>query len=584
MKITIITNEYSAEGGGLSYSCQQIHHLLDEMGHDVGILSSNVNEELVIHGGYNKNLGMDLAHEAKMKHDILIYGTSQLFIAFGGGFNAYYAALLAKKSNIPLWIMFRGSDGNLAKWNAEISYQTNFAVDVAERIICLSKELADNLKLITSKGHNIDVIPNYAVRIENNVKPFPKENDLHVGCGAAHMNEKKGVSKLIELVASYNNQYKEKIHLDIVGEIDPDVLVQYQYKTNACGVLSYVNFIGGKTRDEFRKIQKTWDLYIQTSVCEGMGNSVTDSMSMGIPVMISNTGFIAEFANKYYPQMVFSSATPDIMSNEIHAIINKESAHNEYTNLYDTFFEAVSVNRVRKLWSNLFSSIKACDIIPEPDSIVSVSLHDVDGDEHDNITTPTTVFQKFCEDVNHMGFALCSMRDYLALETKDRKRHIVCTFDDGYVGLLQNAMPIMQQYGFTATVFVCTDYIGQPNDWNYKDKKKRLHMSFEELTELQEHGWEIGSHGVTHRSLLRLNDEEIIYELSESKRILEEKFGPIISYAYPYGDYSNYIMELVNRYYTNAFLLTQGGVFLAVDSLRIHRYYISEIYKIIGHL
>ena len=103
MKITIITNEYSAEGGGLSYSCQQIHHLLDEMGHDVGILSSNVNEELVIHGGYNKNLGMDLAHEAKMKHDILIYGTSQLFIAFGGGFNAYYAALLAKKSNIPLW-------------------------------------------------------------------------------------------------------------------------------------------------------------------------------------------------------------------------------------------------------------------------------------------------------------------------------------------------------------------------------------------------------------------------------------------------------------------------------------------------
>ena len=232
----------------------------------------------------------------------------------------------------------------------------------------------------------------------------------------------------------------------------------------------------------------------------------------------------------------------------------------------------------------MFSSIKACDIIPEPDSIVSVSLHDVDGDEHDNITTPTKVFQKFCEDVNHMGFALCSMRDYLALETKDRKRHIVCTFDDGYVGLLQNAMPIMQQYGFTATVFVCTDYIGQPNDWNYKDKKKRLHMSFEELTELQEHGWEIGSHGVTHRSLLRLNDEEIIYELSESKRILEEKFGPIISYAYPYGDYSNYIMELVNRYYTNAFLLTQGGVFLAVDSLRIHRYYISEIYKIIGRL
>lgn len=165
MKITIITNEYSAEGGGLSYSCQQIHHLLDDMGHDVGILSSNVNEELVIHGGYNKNLGKDLAHESKMKHDVPIYGTTQLFIAFGGGFNAYYAALLAKKSNIPLWIMFRGSDGNLAKWNAEICYQTNFAVNVAEKIICLSIELADNLRLITSKGQRIDVIPNYSIRL-----------------------------------------------------------------------------------------------------------------------------------------------------------------------------------------------------------------------------------------------------------------------------------------------------------------------------------------------------------------------------------------------------------------------------------
>ena len=583
MKITIITNEYSAEGGGLSYSCQQIHHLLNAMGHDVGILSSNVNEELVIHGGYNKSLGKDLAHESKMKHDVLNYGTSQLLIAFGGGFNAYYAALLAQKSNIPLWIMFRGSDGNLAKWNVEISYQTNFAVNAADRIICLSKELADNLRLITSRNHDILVIPNYAIRLENRVKPFPKD-DLHVGCGAAHMNEKKGISKLIELVASYNNQYKEKIHLDIVGDIDPDVLVQYQYKTNACGVQSYVNFIGRKTRDEFRKIQKKWDLYIQTSVCEGMGNSVTDSMSLGIPVMISNTGYIAEFATKHFPKMVFSSTSPDIMSNEIHALINNESSHCEYTKLYDSFFEAVSIDRVKKMWYNMFTTVKAHDIIPEPESIISVSLHDIAGDLHDNITTPIEVFRKFCEDIHHVGLSLCSMRDYMALDNNDRKRHIVCTFVDGYVGILRNAMPIMQQFGFTATVFVCTDYIGQPNDWNYKDKKRRLHMSFEELTELKEHGWEIGSHGVTHRSLLRLNDEDIIHELSDSKRILEERLGSIISYAYPYGDYSNYIMKLVKKHYAYAFLLTQGGVFLTVDSLRIHRYYISEIYKIIGCL
>lgn len=42
MKITIITNEYSVEGGGLSYSCLQFHHLLEKLECDITILSSSV--------------------------------------------------------------------------------------------------------------------------------------------------------------------------------------------------------------------------------------------------------------------------------------------------------------------------------------------------------------------------------------------------------------------------------------------------------------------------------------------------------------------------------------------------------------
>lgn len=42
-----------------------------------------------------------------------------------------------------------------------------------------------------------------------------------------------------------------------------------------------------------------------------------------------------------------------------------------------------------------------------------------------------------------------------------RKNWIVCTFDDGYKGLIDFAMPILDEYGFTATVFVCTGLIGK---------------------------------------------------------------------------------------------------------------------------
>lgn len=580
MKITIITNEYSIEGGGLSYSCQQFHHLLEKLECDVTILSSNVNDNNIIHGGYNKNLGMALSQEAKMKKDVHNIGTSQLLIAFGGGFNAYYAALLAKKINTRLWVMFRGSDGNLAKWNAETCFQTNFAVSVAERLICLSRELADNIKLITTRDIQVDIIPNYASRKENSVKPLPKGH-LHVGCGATHINEKKGISNLIELVAAYNKMYKQGLDLDVVGDIDNDVFLQYQEKAIAYGVQDNINFFGGRNRENFRKIQQNWDLYIQTSVCEGMGNSVTDSMSLGIPVMISDTGFIAEYVDDYFPQMIFSSVSPEVMANNIYDLQHDECVQKKYQDFYNSFFDTISINHVKNMWLHLLNIEKPKQLSPDPECIISISLHDIDGELHDNITTPIEVFRKFCKDVYRTGYSLCSMNSYLALNAEERKHSIVCTFDDGYVGLLHNAMPIMNEYNFTATVFVCTDYIGHCNDWNYKDKELRQHLSIEELHELKKHGWEIGSHGVTHRSLLRLNDKEITMELEESKRILENKFGPVTSYAYPYGDYSEYIMKQVRKYYLNAFLLTQGGVFLSVDSLRIRRYYISDIYKII---
>ena len=86
---------------------------------------------------------------------------------------------------------------------------------------------------------------------------------------------------------------------------------------------------------------------------------------------------------------------------------------------------------------------------------------------------------------------------------------------------------------------------------------------------------------MTHQSLLRLNDEHLEYQLTESKRRLQTMFGPISSYAYPYGDSNPFIENQVKRYYDSAFLLTQGGVFLEVDRHRIHRYYISEIYQIL---
>lgn len=460
-----------------------------------------------------------------------------------------------------------------------------FVVDCASEIFALSKEIADNVQLFSSNKLDIHVIPNSASRKSEQIKSISSRH-ITLGTGATHLNEKKGISHLLEMVAVVNRTMKDlHLSLELVGHIDNDVKELYKAKMDELCISSDVNFLGRLSRDEFRNRQMTWDMYVQTSVCEGMGNSVVDAMSMGLPIMISNTGYVAEAAQEHFPQIVFSSLNPHSMADELSILVSLKDRDFRYGNFYSMFFSGITPSKIASRWKQFLE----CDTPKtnfeyKPSAVLSLTLHDVSGDKHDNITTPVEVFESFVDRVHQKGLGLCSMKSYVQKSIDERERWIVCTFDDGYTGLLDNALPILNKYGFTASVYVCTDYLGKSNDWNFKDKSRRMHLNVEELKELICAGWEIGSHGVTHESLLRLDDADIEWQLKESKKILEELFGPVISYAYPYGDISPYIETQVKKYYDYAFLLTQGGVFLNTDAHKIHRYYISEINQIINGL
>lgn len=583
MNITVVTNEYEVNGGGLAFSCRCFVKMLKTIGHEVVVLSSSVIHQEIIKGGYNPELGYELAMERKLKSDISHTKSQDLIISFGGGQNGYYGALLSSKVHAKFWVMYRGSDANLSKWTLKQSFYNKFACDKADAIICLSQEIADNITLSYGNEIKLHVIPNSATQATSQIKNVLTDNQIVLGTGATNLNEKKGVSILLRTLSHLNTMLPQRdIMLELVGNIDKDVKEQYQNLVLELGLQNQVEFHGRTARAEFQEIQAKWDFYIQCSICEGMGNSVVDAMSLGIPVAISNSGFVAEYAKGQFSQIVLTSLEPKGIAKEFCDLIQLPNLMECYQNFYKSFFNAISPENVIKQWIKLFES-KFGTILRynNPESILSVSLHDVRGTKHDNITTPIRVFDKFVEDVHSSGFRLCSMKEYQLSSPEVKRSLIVCTFDDGYDGLVNHALPIMNKYNYTATVFVCTDYLGQNNDWNFKDKTRRRHMSVEELKTLQEYDWEIGSHGVSHQSLLRLNDEEILYQLSQSKTILETYFGKISTYAYPYGDFSPYIEKQVKKYYDSAFLLTQGGVFMPVDKHRIHRYYISEIYQIL---
>lgn len=109
----------------------------------------------------------------------------------------------------------------------------------------------------------------------------------------------------------------------------------------------------------------------------------------------------------------------------------------------------------------------------------------------------------------------------------------------------------------------------------------REHLNKDELKLLKREGWEIASHGVFHKNMLKLSDTEVEYELLESKKMLEQLIGSCETFAYPYGAYNKFISQCVAKYYSYAFSVDQGGTSMSVDRYQLKRYSITEIYEML---
>jgi peptidoglycan/xylan/chitin deacetylase (PgdA/CDA1 family) len=127
----------------------------------------------------------------------------------------------------------------------------------------------------------------------------------------------------------------------------------------------------------------------------------------------------------------------------------------------------------------------------------------------------------------------------------DPGKHLAVTFDDGYRSVFELAFPILRAAGMPGTVFVPTALMGieKPMAWPGVDQwldtshaGELAGMSWEQLEELVDAGWEIGSHTRVHSRLSELSDDALAEELSGSRQECEMRLGrPCRTLAYPYG-------------------------------------------------
>jgi peptidoglycan/xylan/chitin deacetylase (PgdA/CDA1 family) len=157
----------------------------------------------------------------------------------------------------------------------------------------------------------------------------------------------------------------------------------------------------------------------------------------------------------------------------------------------------------------------------------------------------------FAEQMRYLkakGYRVVRLADLIAFTSLGRqlpRRSVVLSFDDGYKSFLLYAYPVLKELGFTATLFVYTDYVGTG----------RNALGWDDLRRLAGEGFEVEAHSKSHGDLRRAPAET---GEQYARRMQAELRDPIASFqrqlgltprilAYPYGGYNAALVEHVKE-------------------------------------
>ncbi|MBI4744783.1 MAG: polysaccharide deacetylase family protein, partial [Actinobacteria bacterium] len=115
-------------------------------------------------------------------------------------------------------------------------------------------------------------------------------------------------------------------------------------------------------------------------------------------------------------------------------------------------------------------------------------------------------------------------------------------FDDAWRSVYDNAFPVLKEKRMTATVFSIT---------NSLKEKMPQYLNVSKLKDLEEAGWEIGSHTFSHKDLTTLNKDDLIKELRDSRKFLVNEGFWVENMAMPFGLYDSQVIKEALKYYSN---------------------------------
>lgn len=118
---------------------------------------------------------------------------------------------------------------------------------------------------------------------------------------------------------------------------------------------------------------------------------------------------------------------------------------------------------------------------------------------------------------------------------KSDKKQVVLTFDDGYTDNIDEALPILNKYGYKATLFIITEMVGTDR-----------YMNWDQIKTLKSNNWDLGGHTLNHPNLVSISTDEAKNQIQLCKNDIEKNTGAKVTFfSYPAGKFDENVASLV---------------------------------------
>jgi len=221
--------------------------------------------------------------------------------------DGYAAGCLAKRLNVPYTVTVRGSDINVfakEKLRGKLIIQSLMKAD---RIICVSKPLQNDLLNMGIPLEKTEVAVNgvdykkfYQITKCEARRYLKLPENGHIILSVGYLHELKGFHLIIQALAELRHETDQPVYLFVVGEDDQSFYKDILYHKIAENRLqNNIFFVGPKKPDELKYWYSASDVFCLASSGEGCPNVVLESLSCGTPVVATKVGGIPEIISDH---------------------------------------------------------------------------------------------------------------------------------------------------------------------------------------------------------------------------------------------------------------------------------------------